>query len=125
MTVEADDVVDVLGSTELSDPQLNALIKAAGRLYDRRTEGEDVDTDVRDDVVTHLAAHLVATGPERQISSAGEGGGNVSFEGETGEGLSATTHGQVAMTLDPTGSLAGSDKPAPSVSVPDAKGIRD
>lgn len=125
MTVEPDDVVDVLGSTELSDPQLDPLINAAGRLYDRRTEAEDVDIDVRDDVVTHLAAHLVATGPERQISSAGEGGGNISFEGETGQGLSGTTHGQVAVTLDPTGNLAGSDKPAPSVSVPDTKGIRD
>lgn len=125
MTVQPDDVADALGSTELADPQLSAFVDAAGRMYDNLTSDDSVDSAVRDDVVKFLAAHLVATGPERQISSAGEGGGNVSFEGETGEGLSASTHGQTAITLDPTGSLATSDKPAPSVSVPDAKGIRD
>ena len=125
MPVDASDVNDVLGSTDLSDPQLTAMVNAAGRMYDRRTKGEAVPQDARDDVVTQLAAHLVASGPERQISSAGEGGGNVSFEGETGEGLSGTTYGQVAVTLDPTGALAGVDKPSAVVDVPDTKGLRD
>jgi hypothetical protein len=123
MTVNAADVERALGTTDLSTEQLKAFIGAAGRMYDRRIEGKSVDSDVRDDVVTRLAAHLVTTGPERQISSAGEGGGQVSFEGETGEGLSATTHGQLAVTLDPTGSLAGADKPSASIDVPDAKGL--
>ncbi|WP_436933691.1 hypothetical protein [Halovenus marina] len=123
MTVEHDDVEQVLGSTEIAD--LSPFIEAAGRMYDNLTSGNTVDADVRDDVVTQLTAHLVATGPERQVSSAGEGGGNVSFEGETGEGLSGSTYGQMAVTLDPTGKLATSDKPAPSVNVPDAKGIND
>lgn len=121
MTVEHDDVETLLGSTEIGD--LSPFIAAAGRMYDNLTSGETVDAEVRDDVVARLAAHMVAAGPERQISSAGEGGGNVSFEGETGEGLSASTHGQMAVTLDPTGKLATTDKPAPSVSVPDAKGL--
>lgn len=123
MTVEPDDVADALGSTDQSDTQLQALIDAAGRMYDRRTEGDSVDAETRDDVVTQLAAHLVASGPERQVSSAGEGGGNVSFEGETGQGLSGTTYGQLAVTLDPTGSLAGADKPSATIDVPDAKGL--
>mgnify|MGYP000560228570 CR=1 FL=1 len=123
MTVQATDVERVLGATDLTTDELEAFINAAGRMYDRRTQGESVPGETRDDVVTRLAAHLIATGPERQFSSAGEGGGNVSFEGETGEGLSATTHGQLAVTLDPTGALAGADKPSPSVDVPDAKGL--
>ncbi|WP_455448306.1 hypothetical protein [Natrinema thermotolerans] len=121
MTVEHDDVEQALGSTDIAD--LSPFIGAAGRMYDRRIEGENVDSEVRDDVVTQLAAHLVASGPERQVSSAGEGGGNVSFEGETGEGLSGTTYGQLAVTLDPTGSLAGADKPSASITVLDAKGL--
>jgi len=121
MTVDTTDVTRVLGATDLADPQLTAFIEAAGRLYDDRIEGLDVDADRRDDVVAHLAAHLIATGPERQVSSGGEGGGSISFEGETAEGLSATTHGQVAVTLDPTGKLASSDKPAATLSAPDVK----
>lgn len=124
MTVQPDDVERALGATDLTSTELTPFIETAGRLYDEITTSS-VSSDVRDDVVAYLAAHLVATGPERQISSAGEGGGNVSFAGETGEGLRATTHGQMAITLDPTGGLATHDLPAASVSVPDAKGIDD
>lgn len=123
MTVSPDDVRDALGGSDLSDPQISALIGPAGRLYDPLIKGEAVDDDVRDDIVTQLAAHLIASAPERQISSAREGDGQVSFEGETGEGLSGTTHGQLAITLDPTGKLAGADKPTASVGVPDSKGL--
>jgi|GEM_PF-1523725 len=123
MTVQDSDVEEHLRSSEITD--FSAFIGAAGRMYDNLTSDDTVATEVRDDVVALLAAHLVATGPERQISSAGEGDGNVSFEGETGEGLSATTLGQMAQTLDPTGELATSDKPSASVGVPDVKGIDD
>jgi hypothetical protein len=121
MTVTADDVERLLPETELSPTALNAFIEPAGRMYDDLVSGYDVNPDIRDDVVERLAAHLIATGPERQLSSAGEGGGNVSFEGETGEGLRASTHGQIAITLDPTGQLASRDKPGASVSSPTTK----
>lgn len=103
MTVNADDVTRVLDSTTLSDSDINDFINAARRAYTQRIDGEAVDADEQDDVVTRLAAHLIATGPERQISS----GDGISFEGETGDGLRATTHGQMATLLDPTGQLAG------------------
>lgn len=105
MTVQPDDVMRALGSTDLSPSEIKSFTEAAERAYLQRIDGEQVGDDEKDDVVTHLAAHLIATGPERQVSSAGEGGGNVSFEGETGEGLAATTHGQTAILLDPTGQL--------------------
>lgn len=117
MTVQPDDVRDALGTTELSDAQLEALIGPAGRMYDPLIEDEDVAEDVRDDVVTQLAAHLVSMGPERQLSSAD----GVSWEGDIGQGLDGSTHGQLAQTLDPTGNLATTDLPAPSISVPDVK----
>lgn len=121
MTVSADDVERLLPETELSDADLSAFVEPAGRMYDDLVSGYDVNPDIRDDVVERLAAHLIATGPERQLSSAGESGGNVSFEGETGEGLRASTHGQIAITLDPTGQLASRDKPGASVSSPTMK----
>jgi len=117
MTVDTTDIDDVLGTTKLSPEQLQPFINAAGRLYDRRTEGESVSPEARDDVVTHLAAHLVATGPERQLSSAD----GISWEGDIGRGLDGSTYGQLAQTLDPTGRLATSDLPSASVEVPDIK----
>jgi hypothetical protein len=117
MTVQPADVRDVLGATELSDTQLSALIEPAGRIYDPLIDDEAVPDGVRDDVVTQLAAHLVAMGPERQLSSAD----GISWEGDIGQGLDGSTHGQLAQTLDPTGALSTRDLPTPSIHVPDAK----
>jgi len=117
MTIDTTELSDTLGTTELPPEQLQAFIDTAGRLYDRRTEGEAVSPEVRDDVVTHLAAHLVATGPERQLSSAD----GISWEGDIGRGLDGSTYGQLAQTLDPTGRLAPSDLPSASLGVPDVK----
>jgi len=109
MSVDPSDVRVVLGSTDLSDSDLNSEIETARRMYAQRRDGEHVSDERIDDVVTRLSAHLVATGPERQVDSASEGAGNVSFSGDTGTGLEATTHGQVAINLDPTGQLDGAD----------------
>jgi len=99
------DVRQVLGDTDLNTASLDAFVRRARRYY-ISVISEDIEPPVAEDVVVRLAAHFVATGPERQVDSAGEGGGNVSFSGQTGEGLMATSHGQVAVTLDPTGELA-------------------
>lgn len=107
MTPDPSAVKRVLNSTDLTDSELTSFIDAAERAYDQRIDGKAVDATAKDDVVTRLAAHLIATGPERQIESGGEGGGSVTFAGETGEGLNATTHGQMAVLLDPTGQLDG------------------
>lgn len=109
MAVTPTDVRRVLGESDLSDSDLADEIAIAERLYAQRIDGEHVDESEREDVVERLTAHLVATGAERQVDSASESGGNVTFAGETGEGLRATTHGQMAILLDPTGQLDGGE----------------
>ena len=98
-------VRQVLGETDLGPATLDAFIRRARRFY-IATISEDIEPPVAEDVVVRLAAHLVASGPERQVDSASEGSGNVSFAGDRGEMLKSTTHGQIALTLDPTGELA-------------------
>lgn len=107
MSVTPTDVRRVLPKTELSDSDLNAEIKVARRMYEQRIDGEHVEQKEKDDVVERLTAHLIAVGPERQVDTASESGGSVTFAGDTGEGLTATTHGQMAVLLDPTGQLDG------------------
>ena len=109
MAASTDIVKLHLGSTDLSDPDIQTFIEKAESLYDSRRDNEAVDQAVYDDVVEYLAAHLIASGPERQVSSASEGDGQVSYEGDTGEGLRATSHGQNAITADPTGQLDGGE----------------
>lgn len=101
-----------LGSTELSDPDIQTFIDKAKRYYEEELGTEySVSQELKDDVIEYLAAHFIASGPERQISSAGEGGGRVSFEGRTTMGLQMTTHGQNAIMHDPTGVLARASAP--------------
>jgi len=121
MSVNPGAVTDALGGSDLEPAAIQSFIDAAGRFYDRRTETDTVAPDARDDVVTRLAAHFIATGPERQVDSASESGGSVSFAGETGEGLRATTHGQMAIMLDPADTLGSADKPGASLSSPTVK----
>jgi hypothetical protein len=106
MAVSPDDVRRILPDTELSDAELQREIDAGRRMFLQRTSGgQGITATRKDDVVERLAAHLISVGAERQIDSASESGGNVSFAGETGEGLRATTHGQAAIALDPTDRL--------------------
>jgi hypothetical protein len=109
ISVSASDVRGVLGETDLSAEDLTDRLDVAERYYLGALDGEEVDLSRAEDVIVRLAAHLVATGPERQLDSVSESGGNVSFSGQTGEGLMGTTHGQVAATLDPTGQLTEED----------------
>jgi len=109
ISVSPGDVRDVLGETDLTDTELDGRLGVAQRYYLGALDGEEVAIGRAEDVIVRLAAHLIATGPERQLDSVSESGGNVSFAGSTGEGLMGTTHGQVAATLDPTGQLTEED----------------
>jgi hypothetical protein len=117
MAVTDSDVEGVLpDGTEITD--FSQYINIAGRYYDNLLpSGNNVSTDVRDDVVTFLAAYYVASGKERQISSAGEGGGNVSYEGDYDQ----NSYWELAKTTDPTGLIASSGKPSADLTVPDVK----
>lgn len=101
MAASTDIVKLHLGSTDLTDSDIQTFIEKAEALYDAKISGEHVGQARYDDVVEYLAAHLIASGPERQISSASEGGGNVSFEGE----YEKTSHWDNAVEADPTGQL--------------------
>jgi len=109
MAPDASDVKRALGSTDLTNSEIQAFIDEAAAEYEAVIGSEAVDANLKDLVITRLAAHGVATGPERQVDSAGEGDGNITFAGDTGEGLNATTHGQRAQDLDPSGQLGGGE----------------
>jgi len=52
--VTADGVRRRLGSSDLSDTEIDAEIGIAERAYDQRRDGEHVEEDVRDDVIEAL-----------------------------------------------------------------------
>jgi len=105
MSVSESEVRLELGNTDLSDSDLQTFINKARRFYEAEAPTGGLTTERKDDVVTAIAAHFVATGPERQPDSVSGDDGSVTYAGESGQGLAETSHGRKAVDLDPTGAL--------------------
>jgi hypothetical protein len=113
--------VEEVFDTSLATESLAAWVEVANELVDDIAEEDPSLKQSRLRTLEKLvAAHLAAAQDQRAASQSG-GARSVSFQGETGMGFEATKHGQAALSLDPTGTLASSHKPSASVSVPDIK----
>lgn len=96
--------------TDLADAVINAFINTAyyqayaltGQL------GACGGTDAQCDIIKYLAAHYIAMTRERQVKSeaVGKGEWSVTYMGQDGLNLNATTYGQTAIALDCSGALA-------------------
>lgn len=107
MAVSASDVKLLLGSTQLSDSDIDKFITRADNYYSDLTSDASVGSTMKDQVVENLAAHEIKQGPERQTASNDVAG--ATYTNEYGQGLEATTFGQTALAKDPTGELKAED----------------
>jgi len=114
------DVTDIF-DTSLDGVSLSAWIDVANELVnDIADKDPSLGASRLEKLETLVAAHFAASQDQRHESNSG-GARSVSYQGDTGMGFEGTKHGQVALTLDPTGTLANAHKPSASVSVPDVK----
>jgi hypothetical protein len=106
---------------DISDDAVDQWIDIANHLVDDVAAADSSLSSSRlTDLETLVAQHFLATQAPRAESQSG-GVRSISYQGETGMGFKATQYGQRALTLDPTGTLAGSNRPGASLSVPDLK----
>lgn len=104
----------VKGIIETEKSDLSPFITAANLTINEQMPTGDISEELLTEIETWLAAHyLTAYSPRAQKEQIGPR--RVTYEGQTGEGLSGSRYGQKAMTLDPTGELGGSSKPSPAV----------
>lgn len=69
-------------------------------------------------IAVYLAAHLVALSDEGlRLKSLDLDGVRRTYFGESGQGLKSTHYGQIAMDMDPTGSLRDLNQPKARFSV--------
>ena len=116
----ASDVAEIF-DTSLDDTSLSAWVDVANELVDDIADADPSLTESRLTKIEKLAAaHLAASQDQRHESNSG-GARSVSYQGDTGMGFEGTKHGQAALALDPTGTLANAHKPSASLSVPDVK----
>ena len=92
-------------STSLPDGQINAFINTAHRLVDERLGNAGLSAGMLSEIELWLAAHFLSMrDPRKKQVKVGEA--QVTFQGESGQGLAATSYGQQAMLLDTSGTLA-------------------
>jgi hypothetical protein len=103
--VSIDEVKNVI-ATALGDSDIGALIITANAIVDGRLLDKELTEAMLKQIEQYVAAHLIALRDPREKSVSSDGV-SVSYDtGKAGEGLSATTWGQMAIMLDTSGTLA-------------------
>jgi len=116
----ASDVDDVLDTT-LSSSVLSAYVTAANRVVDRIADADSsIDAATLEDIEKFYAAYL-ASAQDPQADSRSSASRSVSYRDVDGDGNAS--YKEIAVALDPTGTIADSDKPSAGVNVLDAKGL--
>lgn len=102
--VNAEQVRDII-STTLSESQINAFINTAHQVVEQRLNGKQIPEALLAEIELWLAAHFLSMRDPRKKQVKVDDMA-VTYQGETGVGLEATSYGQQAVALDPTGTLA-------------------
>jgi hypothetical protein len=117
--------VRAIFDTDLDSTSLTAWIEIASEYVDDIAAADSSLSSTRLETLEKLITAHFASSQDQRIQRADRNSASVTYQGETGEGFSGTKYGQQALALDPTGTLANSQKPKASISVPDVKGISD
>lgn len=91
--------------TSLTDTQVNAFISTANVMVTEYLSGGDLSAALLTEIETYLAAHFI-TLRDRRVKNESADGVSFTYEGDIGQGLDASTYGQMAQSLDSTGALA-------------------
>jgi len=120
-TFDADFESQTGDSDDISAAAVTQWIDMANDIVDDIADADSsIGSSRLTNIETLVAQHFLATQAQRASSQSGSSR-RIDYQGETGMGFDGTKYGQQAQTLDPTGTLSASNKPAASVSSFDVK----
>jgi hypothetical protein len=93
--------------TDLNNTILTGFITSANVLVTQSLGTSGLGVSVLKEIERWLTAHMIVTTRERQAYEEEAGGAKIRYAGRFGEGLSSSTYGQMVLTLDTTGVMAG------------------
>ena len=102
--ITVDDLVEIF-ETELTEAQLSAFVNSAHYLIQANLLSSGLSSDVLTEIHKYLAAHFASLRDQR-IESERVADVSMKYQGKTGMYLESTFYGQMALTLDTSGSLA-------------------
>ncbi|MBU0973858.1 MAG: hypothetical protein KKC20_24685 [Proteobacteria bacterium] len=104
--VTVDEVKSILDDSSLSDVVITSFITGASAMVTSALGTATISAALHKELERYVAAHLISVTRERMASKEGAGGASIEYTGTYGMGLSASSYGQMAVTMDTTGKLA-------------------
>jgi len=101
--VTANEVREIMDDTDLTNTNIDSFISGANALMN--TLFGNSTLPLHKEVERWLTAHLIACTRERQALKEEAGSAKITYTGVYEKGLSMTSYGQMAMTLDTSGKL--------------------
>ncbi len=98
--------VRVIITTEMVDNSITSYITGANLFVTQALGTSGLSESLLAEIERWITAHMIAVSQERMAQTEGAGGASITYLGEYARGLSSTPYGQMAMTLDSTGTLA-------------------
>lgn len=102
--ITAPEVKEII-DTDFPDHRIEVFIQGASKLIDNKLVGQGLDDATLQEIERWLAAHYIAVTSDRQAIQEIAGPVEQRFSDIFGQFLLATTWGQTAISLDPTGIL--------------------
>lgn len=102
--VNADEVKAIIDTT-LTSTVINSYITSANVYVDEVLTGKGLSDAILKEIERWLSAHMIASTKERQSKEEGAGGAFIKYTGYWSTGLLGTSYGQMAVSLDSSGTL--------------------
>ncbi len=103
--VSASEVLEIM-DIDLAEAQVTPYITSASVFVDEALLGKGLADNTLKEIERWLSAHMIALSRERTAQSEEAGGAKIVYAGDWGTDLNATSYGQMAKTMDTTGTLA-------------------
>lgn len=105
MRTTIDAVINILDETTLDEDVIEGFINSANVFVTSTLGTKNLSAELLTNIEMWVAAHMVSVTRERVSKKEGAGGAFIEYAGKWEEGLLGSAYGQMAVTLDPTGTL--------------------
>lgn len=106
MRTTVDKVIELLDEATVDEDIVESILESASVFVTAQLSSKITNLSLLTEIERWVAAHMVASTRERVSKEEGAGGAYIKYIGEWGKGLDGTSHGQMAIMLDTTGTLA-------------------
>ena len=113
--VTVDEVKNMLDNTQLSDTIIGGYITSGNIFITENLGSSGLSDDVLKEIERWTVCHMIASTRDRRSASEAAGSAKITYYDVFGSGFKSTDYGQMALTLDNTGTLAALGKKAAKV----------